>query len=160
MNRYRLPNFFNAKLITISPTDLENGDKIILSKEVEAKVGQDCFEALIIRTLPNYSSKHTQNYSGTNPPYFHPDVMSYLVQKKIQHLLLDLPSVDREEDEGMLISHRTFWQYPENPRTCCTITELIYVPEEVKDGNYLLNLQIASFENDASPSKPVIYALI
>jgi hypothetical protein len=27
----------------------------------------------------------------------------------------------------------------------------------VDDGTYLLNLQIAPFENDASPSKPVIY---
>jgi hypothetical protein len=30
---------------------------------------------------------------------------------------------------------------------------------EVKDGTYLLNLQIA-FENDASPSKPVLYAIL
>jgi hypothetical protein len=30
----------------------------------------------------------------------------------------------------------------------------------VKDGAYLLNLQIASFENDASPSKPILYAVL
>ncbi|MGO3156445.1 MAG: cyclase family protein, partial [Mesonia sp.] len=29
----------------------------------------------------------------------------------------------------------------------------------VEDGNYLLNLQIASFHNDASPSKPVLYKI-
>ena len=40
-----------------------------------------------------------------------------------------------------------------------TITELIYVPEEVTDRQYLLNLQIAPFENDASPSKPILYAI-
>jgi hypothetical protein len=39
-----------------------------------------------------------------------------------------------------------------------TITEMIYVPDNV-DGSYLLNLQIASFENDASPSKPVLYSV-
>ena len=34
---------------------------------------------------------------------------------------------------------------------------MIYVPNDIDDGMYLLNLQIASFENDASPSKPVLY---
>jgi hypothetical protein len=29
----------------------------------------------------------------------------------------------------------------------------------VKDGSYILNLQIAPFENDASPSKPVLYKI-
>jgi arylformamidase len=74
-------------------------------------------------------------------------------------LLLDLPSVDREEDGGNLLGHKAFWQYPENPRSACTITELIYVPSEVPDGDYLLNIQIASLELDVSPSKPVLYAL-
>ena len=40
-----------------------------------------------------------------------------------------------------------------------TITEMIFVNNEVKDGSYLLNLQIASFENDASPSKPILFEL-
>jgi len=33
------------------------------------------------------------------------------------------------------------------------------VNNSIKDGLYLLNLQIASFEIDVSPSKPVLYAL-
>jgi hypothetical protein len=33
------------------------------------------------------------------------------------------------------------------------------VEDKIKDGHYLLNLQIASFDNDASPSKPVIYKI-
>ncbi len=41
-----------------------------------------------------------------------------------------------------------------------TITEMIYVSDEVEDGDYILNLQIASFENDASPSKPVLYKIL
>ena len=32
------------------------------------------------------------------------------------------------------------------------------VNEEIKDGSYLLNLQMASFVNDASPSKPILYS--
>jgi arylformamidase len=58
-----------------------------------------------------------------------------------------------------LAAHHTFWQYPAQPRTHCTITELIYVNNSIPDGLYLLNIQIASFEIDASPSKPVLYSL-
>ena len=73
-------------------------------------------------------------------------------------MLIDLPSVDREQDEGKLLAHHLFWKYPNNTRIDCTITELIYVPNQVMDGTFFLNLQIASFESDASPSKPLLYA--
>ena len=39
------------------------------------------------------------------------------------------------------------------------MTELIYVPEEIPDGRYLLNLQIADFTSDAAPSRPVLFRL-
>lgn len=76
------------------------------------------------------------------------------------HLLIDLPSVDKEHDGGKLTAHKTFWNYPKAPRKEATITEMIFVPNAVKDGLYLLNLQVAPFENDASPSRPVIYPLL
>ena len=90
--------------------------------------------------------------------------MEYIYELGIEHLLIDLPSVDREEDGGKLENHRIFWQVKnkeadENSKINNTITELIYVPEEVKDGLYLLNIQIPSIELDAAPSKPVIYIL-
>ena len=47
----------------------------------------------------------------------------------------------------------------EDARLDSTITELIYVNDSVSNGTYLLNLQIASFENDASPSKPILYKI-
>jgi kynurenine formamidase len=87
----------------------------------------------------------------------HHEAAKYLVERGVQHLLLDLPSVDREEDGGQLLAHRAFWQYPEAVRKHCTITELIYVPNEIKDGFYLLNLQTASFDLDVSPSRPVLF---
>jgi hypothetical protein len=77
----------------------------------------------------------------------------------VEHLLIDMPSIDREMDEGKLLAHHAFWQYPENTQFHKTITEFIYVNNEIIDGTYLLNLQIASFENDASPSKPVLYKI-
>ena len=78
---------------------------------------------------------------------------------EFEHLLIDLPSVDREEDGGKLLAHKAFWQYPDNVRKNCTISELIFAENGIKDGIYLLNIQIASFEIDVSPSKPVLYEL-
>ena len=113
--------------------------------------------ALIIRSLPNHEDKCSRNYSGTNPPYLTPEAMEYIVQQGIEHLLLDLPSVDREQDEGKLACHKIFWNYPEHPRKHCTISELIYVPDTIKDGNYLLQIQIPNISCDAAPSRPVLY---
>jgi hypothetical protein len=40
-----------------------------------------------------------------------------------------------------------------------TISEMIFVPGAVADGLYLLHLNIAPIESDASPSKPVLYKI-
>lgn len=148
-----------AKLHTVIPTVMPNGDQVILKNQFEGYFEKNEVEAIIIRTMPNLVEKKIRNYSGTNPTFLHHEAIQYLVMMGIEHLLIDLPSVDREEDGGKLLGHKAFWQYPENTRMDCTITELIYVPDEIKDGLYLLNLQIASFELDASPSKPVLYVL-
>jgi len=72
--------------------------------------------------------------------------------------LLDLPSVDREQDDGKLAAHHAFWDFPHVIDRCRSITEMIYVPDEVLDGDYLLELQVPHFINDAAPSRPVLYA--
>ena len=100
----------------------------------------------------------TETRRGWAVPLHH-EAVEYLVKSGVQHLLLDLPSVDREEDGGKLLSHRAFWQYPEATRAYATITEMVFVPNTVKDGLYLLNLQTTSLDLDASPSKPVVFAL-
>ena len=149
--------FFLAKLISVNP-EKTGEDHIITHSRIP--IIESGVEALIIRTLPNETAKTKRQYSNTNPPYLHHEAAEYMVTSGIKHLLLDLPSVDKEKDEGKLLAHHAFWKYPNNTREDATITEMIYVPDEIKDGLYLLNLQIASFENDASPSKPVLYALI
>ena len=116
-------------------------------------------EALIIRTSPNAESKKHLNYTGTNPAYIDVKVVPILNKSKIQHLLIDLPSVDRESDGGKLEFHHEFWGVPKNPQFHKTITELIYVSDTVPDGDYILNLQTAPFENDATPSRPVLFAI-
>ena len=150
--------FFESKLISIDP-EIISGDRIITRKQLEEKLNGKCPEALIIRTLPNSDEKITAQYSGTNPPYMEENAARYLRDLSVKHLLLDVPSIDREDDNGKLLAHHTFWNYPGKPRVDCTISELVYVADNIQDGNYLLNLQIASFDNDASPSKPVLYAL-
>ncbi len=148
--------FFIAELVSIIP-ELREGDAVISLSQIKAKLGSKSPEAIIIRTNPNEPSKMTRQYSGTNPAYLDHEAAKFLATSGVQHLLLDLPSVDKEEDGGKLSAHHQFWNYPSAPREDCTITELIYVPDEVIDGTYLLNIQIASFMNDASPSKPILY---
>jgi len=115
--------------------------------------------AIIIRTN-NISDIRGKNWSGTNPCYFEPAAIQLLVDAGYEHILTDLPSIDREEDAGALASHHVWWQYPQNPRNHASITELIVVPEKLQDELYFLNLQFAPIESDAAPSRPIVYPLI
>ncbi len=146
---------FAMQLITLTPVQLPNGDQVI-TEELLKTISFKNTPALAIRTLPNLKTKLVKDYSGTNPCYLTKEAMKWIVDRGIHHFLLDLPSVDREEDEGMLNSHKLFWS---EGRENATITELIFVPDHVNDGLYLLNLQISNLELDASPSNPTIYPL-
>ncbi|GIZ07282.1 cyclase family protein [Flavobacterium sp. UMI-01] len=155
--------FFWAELISVEPESLV-GDLVITKNQIEKALANKTPEALVIHTLPNLDSKKHTNYSHTNPPYLTEEAAVFIRESGIKHLLIDLPSVDKENDEGKLLAHKAFWNVKDihhlnaDARLDCTITEMIFVPNEIQDGSYLLNLQIASFENDASPSKPVLYA--
>lgn len=154
------PLFYRALLITIDPVLRDNGDRVIEKEQlVDLDWGSINKEALIIRTLPNDEQKRTRQYSHANPPYIDATCVAYLEEKGIRHLLIDLPSVDKESDNGELAFHHAFWNVPNQPEFEKTITEFIYVPDDVKDGEYLLNLQVAPIENDASPSRPVVYKI-
>ena len=156
--------FFVAGVVTILPEFLGD-DQVIRKSQVERALGGNVPEAIVIRTLPNNPAKLSRHYSDTNWPYLLEEAALYLKQIGVKHLLIDLPSVDKEHDKGKLLAHKAFWNVSdvndlnEDARLDATITEMIYVPDSIPDGTYLLNLQIASFENDASPSKPVLYAL-
>lgn len=149
---------FAARLISVLPSKLQNGDSVIEKKHFE-DVDLTGLPALIVRTSPNTDEKLFRNYSGTNPTYVDEEAINYLVDMGVEHLLIDLPSIDREEDGGKLLGHKAFWSFPDSIRKKATITELIYVSNDIEDGTYLLNIQITSLESDASPSKPVIYRL-
>jgi kynurenine formamidase len=156
-----LTNFhFVGQLISITPEKQPNGDATITLQSLKEKIdSKDVPQALIIRTLPNLNEKKNKQYTGSNPPYFEKDALAWMATLEIQHLLTDLPSVDKEVDGGKLLAHHAFWNTPEKTRKNATITELIFVNNEIDDGIYLVNLQIISLEMDASPSKPILYKL-
>jgi arylformamidase len=152
--------FFISELITVLPEETAAGDFIITRKQLEILLEGKNPEAVVLRTIANSPLKLQNNWSNSNPPYLEAAAAAYLAEKKIDHLLLDLPSVDREVDDGALAAHRAFWEYPHNTQFHRTITEFIYVPNEIFDGAYFLNLQTAPFENDASPSRPVLFRIL
>ncbi len=154
LNRY----FFLAEVITIAPEKYQD-DFVISRKQLQYALGNKKREALVVRTLPNLREKLSRQYSNTNPPYFLEQAAEFLVAAGINHLLVDLPSVDKEKDSGALLAHRAFWNVDGKMRKKATITEFVFVPNKVKDGKYYLNLQMAPFENDASPSRPVLYRI-
>ena len=157
-----------ADLVTVEPERSVDGDLIITRRSLQAAIadkGVRVPSALVIRTLPNDEIKLSRVYDESNiPPYFAAEAMEYIVACGFAHLLVDMPSIDRMFDEGKLVNHRIFWnvepasrEINATTRVNSTITELIYVPNDVADGEYILNLQIAPFASDASPSRPVLF---
>lgn len=150
--------FFLAEVITVAP-EKQGDDYVISAKQLQFALGNKKRDAIVVRTIPNTKDKKSRQYSHTNWTYFQEDAIKLLVKKGIKHLLVDLPSVDREEDGGELKGHNAFWNTKGKLRTDATITEFIYVSNKIEDGCYMLNLQIAPFENDATPSKPILYKI-
>ena len=163
VNKLLKTNNFLAQLITIKPQKIINKnkkevDQIISLKQIKNKIIPN-IQALIIKTQNNYDELTKKNYNHTNWPFLAESSASYIRTKGIQHLLIDQPSIDKEFDEGKLLAHRAFWNYPNEIDSKKTITELIGIPNHVKDGRYLLNLTLANIETDAVPSRPIIYKL-
>ena len=150
--------FWTALLVSIRPEEM-NKEQVVRKPDFLKEMMFEGVESVVIRTLPNDVGKIQRKYSGTNPPYIDSDFIVWLRERGIQHLLTDLPSVDKEEDGGALAGHKAFWESEGDMRTRCTISELIYVPESVKDGLYLLEFQIMNLALDAAPSNPILYNL-
>ncbi len=116
--------------------------------------------ALIVATGSG-AVRRRQRHSGTNPPYLTLDAAACVRERGFMHLLVDLPSLDREDDGGLLSAHRAFFDIAPGavdapnvaPRS---VTELIAVDDDVAVGAYALFLQVAPFVADAAPSRPLI----
>ena len=162
-------------LISITPKStnenyipcLNNDDDLVITKEdleLQLKdVNPGFLKGVVIRTLPNSESKKNKDYMKVDPAFFSIEAMEYLVDLGVKHLLVDTPSVDRLFDDGHLSAHNIFWETKGkelNPNSQNkTITEMIFAADSLKDGVYLLNLQIPAFVSDAAPSRPVLYKI-
>lgn len=155
--------WFKVRLISIEPKSIFNEtykeNDLVITLEQFADVSLKGIQGLVVRSLPNIKEKKSKNYSSTNPPYFQAEIADMLKEHGVQHFLVDLPSVDRETDGGKLDFHHRFWNYPSAPRKNATITEFVFINDEIQDGVYLMNLQTAPFNNDATPSRPVLYKI-
>ena len=168
-----------AVLLTVQPIQLEEikladvggralSDHVITREMLFAAAARwlaDPWTALVIRTLPNDSSKLRRVYAGPCPaPYFTADAMDWIVERGVTSLVVDLPSLDRADDGGALAAHRIYWGLPaamHDPQLAvrgrALVTELAYVPDAVPDGLHLLELHVPAFGADAAPSRPVLY---
>lgn len=123
--------------------------------------------ALVIRTLPNEPGKRVRDYTDVTPPYLSREAAECLLERGIEHLVVDLPSLDRAHDEGRLTAHRIFFGLAPGEtalalagRPQCTVTELAFIPDEVADGSYFLQLQVPAINGDAVPSRPLLFRLL
>lgn len=121
-------------------------------------------KALILHTTYGQQPLSAQYGKDFEPAFLTVEAMQLIAAKGYDHLLLDLPSVDRMYDEGLLTNHHIFWGVEEGSHSLGadthqskTITEMIYVRDEIEDGIYLLNLQTPDLQTDAAPSHPVIF---
>lgn len=140
------------------PTPLEDGDSLLTLDKLRQIVGDITnIEALIIRTLPNPESKQFRDY-GQQPAYpvLSSQAIQWLADSQLKHLLLDTPSLDKANDGGQLANHKQWWKnHPQR-----SISEMIYVPDQVSDADYWLHLELSPILSDACSSRPVIYPLI
>lgn len=143
-----------------------DGDHLITRRRLESALedkNPEFSKGLILRTLPNDISKTSRRYQGNEAPYFSLDAIEWIVTRGVDHLIVDVPSVDRAFDEGKLSVHHTYWNIPqgthETSGSTKTLTEMVYIPDSVPDGEYLAMIQIPDFVSDAAPSRVWLYRI-
>ncbi len=172
--------FIPARLITVESIKfelsnesyhchVENDETVISMDAIKSQIENISGStpvALIIRTLPNNDAKKSMRFISSPPPFFTNESLQYISQLGVQDLIVDLPSVDRMSDDGILGNHRIFWGDGVNPKgevnpdSKKTITELAYIPNSVEDGFYFVNIQIPHFVCDAAPSRPLLFPIL
>lgn len=168
-----------AVLISVDPVPASQTDEryqprpgrndwVITSESIVeqlAKSFEFVADALIVRAQPLSSTPHENPEAVPEiVPYFTNEAMQEIVRTGFRHLLVDLPSVDRLDDDGVLSNHRIFWNVPlgskrldSGVRLENTITELLRIPYHLIDGPCLVSIQIPSFRNNAASSRPIVY---
>ncbi|MDG1252180.1 MAG: cyclase family protein [Schleiferiaceae bacterium] len=168
VNQIDIPWMQEALIVTVrSQIDPDMGQCIRwaqLEEAIETAGGLQGATALLVRAFSEVAGVPEMDHSNTDAPYFEPLVGSKLAEGGILHWMVDLPSVDREEDGGALACHRAFWNVPlglseaqPDSRVDATISELLHIPATVADGRWHLQMNVASIENDAAPCRPMVF---
>ena len=159
-----LPPFLWCSVVSLSPVGREITAEAM--DRATAALAPDSLEALVVRTLPSDADKRTRRWEDAATPYFTPDAMRVVRARGVQHLLVDLPSLDPLYDGGKLAAHRVFWDVPPGSKELPagdarnrTVTEMIFVPDDVPDGRYLLTIWVPRLVSDAVPSRPILFFL-
>ena len=130
-------------------------DLLITEKSLIKAIGgrDEYLDAIIIRTFPNNLEKKTRNYDENPAPFFSNNAILYLLDLGVKHLLVDLPSIDRADDDGQLGNHHLFFRKGQ------TISELLYIDEKLQDSEGFLYINTPNWDLDAAPSRPVFYPI-
>ena len=149
-----------APLVRIVPESI--GDDLVITREQLEKsiINYSDVSALIVSAEVPSTKQDIVDFSNQNPPYFLPRAIEYLVESGVKHLITDLPSVDKEQDGGKVASHHQFWDTKNELRKDATITELVKVPSDLREGFYFLQLTPMKIALDAAMSRVVVYEVI
>ena len=129
------------------------GSNMLITKKELQKNISESYSALIIRTLPNDDSKKTRDYDVKPAPFFTNDAIDHINELGVKHLLVDIPSIDKANDGGQLENHKRFFKQGK------TISELLFIPNDLKDGFGFLQIQLPNWGLDAAPSRPIFYSI-
>lgn len=163
-----------AQLLSVRPEataddDADDGYPRIGRKALETALAPTLaaglpLEAVVLRTLPNDPDKRSMAYEHAAPyPVLSQAATAWLATQPLKHLLLDTPSLDPAHDGGALRVHRLWWCMADNPGpggldpARRSATEMIFVPDDLGDGLYWLELGLSPLLSDATPSRPVLY---
>lgn len=158
MRTLKFPALQLCQLITVSP-ESTGPDKVITLNSIGQLSNDLQLEAIVVRTLPNEENKQSFNYSDTNPVYFDPMVLTELRTLGFKHIITDLPSIDKESDEGRLAAHKNWFSENGVASPDRSITELVFINNHISDGIYVLGMQVPSLATDAVPSRILLYPL-
>jgi kynurenine formamidase len=139
------------------------GDRLVTAKAIERAWpaawpdGLPRARVLVLRTGP---------LDERDAPFLSLEAARLVVARGIDHLVLELPSVDRADDGGKLAGHRVLFGLPagstsvaDATRAQATVTELAQVPADCLDGPCAVQLQLTPWTGDAVPSRPVLFPL-
>ena len=99
-------------------------------------------QALVLRCVA--APDASRAWSGTNPPYLTREAIDLLSRGPYQHLITDLPSLDREDDGGGVPNHRAWWGLAAGASKSSearfaqrTVTEMAFIAPDHPDGPWL-----------------------